>query len=62
MSKSYFFCFLLTLSLIKGSESPEKHFMYVCENIISKASAKTIVVVAHSYGGIVIVNGVSTVR
>ena len=47
---------------MKGSESPEKHFMYVCENFISKASATTIVVVAHSYGGIVIVNGVSTVR
>lgn len=42
---------------IRGSESPEKHFMYVCENFISKASATTIVVVAHSYGGIVIVNG-----
>ncbi|XP_068740889.1 cotranscriptional regulator ARB2A homolog isoform X1 [Montipora capricornis] len=42
---------------IRGSESPEKHFRYVWENFISKAAAEKIVVVAHSYGGIVIVNG-----
>lgn len=43
----------------KGSESPEKHFVYVWDNFISKAAAQTIVVVAHSYGGIVIVEGVN---
>lgn len=42
---------------IRGSESPEKHFVYVWDNFISKAAAQTIVVVAHSYGGIVIVEG-----
>ncbi|XP_058948087.2 cotranscriptional regulator ARB2A homolog isoform X1 [Pocillopora verrucosa] len=43
--------------IIRGSESPEKHFSYVWDNFISKAVAQTIVVVAHSYGGIVIVEG-----
>ena len=45
--------------VFKGSESPEKHFFYVCEHFISKAAAQKIVVVAHSYGGVVIVEGVS---
>lgn len=38
---------------------PEKHFAYVWDNFISKAAAQSIVVVAHSYGGIVIVEGVN---
>lgn len=42
---------------IRGSESPESHFVYVCEHFISKAAAQKIVVVAHSYGGVVIVEG-----
>ena len=45
--------------LLQGSESPEKHFVYVWDNFISKAAAQSIVVVAHSYGGIVIVEGVN---
>ena len=50
---------LLFHLFLKGSESPERHFAYVCEHFISKAAAQTIVVVAHSYGGVVIVEGVS---
>lgn len=42
---------------IRGSETPEKHFGYVWHNFISQAAAQTIVVVAHSYGGVVIVEG-----
>ncbi|PFX16651.1 protein FAM172A-like [Stylophora pistillata] len=42
---------------IRGSESPERHFGYVWDNFISQAAAQTIVVVAHSYGGVVIVEG-----
>ncbi|KAL9987349.1 hypothetical protein ACROYT_G001639 [Oculina patagonica] len=47
---------------IRGSESPEKHFVYVWDNFISKAAAQTIVVVAHSYGGIVIVEGLQNCK
>ena len=50
---------LLFHLFFKGSESPERHFVYVCEHFISKAAAQKIVVVAHSYGGVVIVEGVS---
>lgn len=48
-----------SLLFFQGSESPEEHFFYVWDKFISKAAAQTIVVVAHSYGGIVIVEGVS---
>ena len=36
---------------IEGSESPEKHAYTVWEKIVQPANAKTIAVVAHSYGG-----------
>ncbi|KFM67095.1 Protein FAM172A, partial [Stegodyphus mimosarum] len=42
---------------IRGSESPENHGNYVWRNLIlTKAAAKHIAIVAHSYGGIVAVN------
>lgn len=42
---------------IRGSETPEDHANYVWKNLIlSKAAAKYIAMVAHSYGGIVAVN------
>ncbi|XP_020629630.1 protein FAM172A-like [Orbicella faveolata] len=47
---------------IRGSESPEKHFVYVWDNFISKAAAQSVVVVAHSYGGIVIVEGLQNCK
>lgn len=50
---------IFVICFLKGSESPESHFVYVCEHFISKAAAQKIVVVAHSYGGVVIVEGVS---
>ena len=52
--------FIYSFISYKGSESPEKHFVYVWDNFISEAAAEKVVVVAHSYGGIVIVEGVST--
>ena len=36
---------------IPGSESPDRHAIYVYDNFISKAEAKQIVIVAHSAGG-----------
>ncbi|XP_048583591.1 FAM172 family protein homolog [Nematostella vectensis] len=42
---------------IRGSESPESHFDYVWNTFISKAAASSIVIVAHSYGGVVVVHG-----
>lgn len=47
---------------IRGNESPEKHFVYVWDSFISKAAAQSIVVVAHSYGGIVIVEGLQNCK
>ncbi|XP_035211785.1 cotranscriptional regulator FAM172A homolog [Stegodyphus dumicola] len=42
---------------IRGNESPENHGNYVWRNLIlTKAAAKHIAIVAHSYGGIVAVN------
>ncbi|KAL8613376.1 hypothetical protein ACOMHN_057096 [Nucella lapillus] len=41
---------------IRGSESAENHGVYVWEHIIGKAKATDIVIVAHSYGGIVTCN------
>ncbi|CAH1796658.1 unnamed protein product, partial [Owenia fusiformis] len=38
---------------IRGSAGPERHTVYVWDNIISKAKAKHIAIVAHSYGGLV---------
>jgi len=38
---------------IRNSEDPEAHTMYVWENIVSKAPARHIAVIAHSYGGYV---------
>ncbi|EDO34299.1 predicted protein, partial [Nematostella vectensis] len=39
------------------NESPESHFDYVWNTFISKAAASSIVIVAHSYGGVVVVHG-----
>eukprot|EP00026_Physarum_polycephalum_P010134 Phypoly_transcript_10285.p1 GENE.Phypoly_transcript_10285~~Phypoly_transcript_10285.p1 ORF type:complete len:331 (+),score=73.34 Phypoly_transcript_10285:209-1201(+) len=36
--------------------SPEKHTLYVWDNFIAKSPAKKIVIVAHSYGGVVTMN------
>jgi pimeloyl-ACP methyl ester carboxylesterase len=38
---------------IPGSESPEDHANTVWENIVAKSDAKNIVIIAHSYGGVV---------
>lgn len=39
--------------LIKDNSSPEDHARYVWTNIVQQANAKSIAVVAHSYGGVV---------
>jgi len=36
---------------IQGSENPEEHAETVWNKLVSKTSAKTIIVIAHSYGG-----------
>lgn len=41
---------------IRGSESPEQHSTYVWDNLIVKAQARHIAIVAHSYGGVVTMN------
>lgn len=37
---------------IRGSESPEKHAIYIWKEYVEKSPAKHIAVVAHSYGGV----------
>lgn len=41
---------------IRENSSPEKHGLYVWKHFVSAAKAKNIVVVAHSYGGVVLCN------
>ena len=37
---------------IRGSQSPEKHALYVWQQYIEKSKAEHIAIVAHSYGGV----------
>ena len=46
---------------MQKSESPESHFSYVWKNIIEKTSCEKIFIVAHSYGGYLVVGYVSAV-
>jgi len=41
---------------VRGSESPEDHFVYVWDKIINVKKVKDIAIMAHSYGGVVVVN------
>ncbi|XP_065888772.1 cotranscriptional regulator ARB2A-like isoform X2 [Dysidea avara] len=41
---------------IRGSESAEEHTNYVWDNVITKCQAKKIDIVAHSYGGVAILD------
>eukprot|EP00112_Aurelia_sp_Birch-Aquarium-sp1_P023745 Seg72.3 transcript_id=Seg72.3/GoldUCD/mRNA.D3Y31 product="UPF0528 protein" protein_id=Seg72.3/GoldUCD/D3Y31 len=41
----------------RSPESPEKHFIYVWDKIIMPTAAKHIAIMAHSYGGMVVVDG-----
>ncbi|XP_062519308.1 cotranscriptional regulator FAM172A homolog isoform X2 [Corticium candelabrum] len=45
-----------TKRLIRGSESPEEHMLYVWRNFVKKCPARHVDVLAHSYGGIVTVH------
>uniref|UniRef100_S4RUA0 Arb2 domain-containing protein n=1 Tax=Petromyzon marinus TaxID=7757 RepID=S4RUA0_PETMA len=38
------------------NENPEKHMNYVWEHFVDKSVAKQIFIVAHSYGGVAVVN------
>ncbi|XP_013385243.1 protein FAM172A isoform X2 [Lingula anatina] len=42
-------------TMIRGNDSPEMHALYVWDHFVSKAAAKHIAIIAHSYGGIVTV-------
>ena len=44
--------------VVQGSANPEEHMMYVWDNFVKKCPAKIIDVVAHSYGGVVMVHWV----
>ena len=41
---------------IPGSETPEEHANTVWQNVVAKSEAKNIVIIAHSYGGVVTMN------
>jgi len=41
---------------IEGSENPERHASTVWESVVSKSKAENIVIIAHSYGGVVTMN------
>ncbi|XP_041379530.1 LOW QUALITY PROTEIN: cotranscriptional regulator FAM172A-like [Gigantopelta aegis] len=43
---------------IRGSSTPERHGQYVWRHFISKSQAKRIDIVAHSYGGVVVMETV----
>ncbi|XP_052098240.1 cotranscriptional regulator FAM172A-like isoform X2 [Mytilus californianus] len=45
---------------IRGSESPEKHTTYLWETFVQPAQAKNVAIVAHSYGGVCVLNLVNT--
>lgn len=37
---------------VRGSETPEKHVLHIWDCVVTRAAAKHIAVVAHSYGGV----------
>ena len=41
---------------IKGSETPEEHANTVWNDVVANSDAKNIVIIAHSYGGVVTMN------
>jgi len=41
---------------IARSESPEAHYLYVWDTFVSKAQAKHVLMVSHSYGGVSTIN------
>ena len=41
------------MCVLQGNASPEEHGVYVWQHFIHEAKAQNIVIVAHSYGGIV---------
>ena len=43
----------------QGSETPMEHFNHVWKYYVEKAKAKNIFIVAHSYGGYLVVDYVS---
>ncbi len=48
--------------VIQESGTPEQHAYYVWQNFVKKSKAQHIDIVAHSYGGVVTVNLVSTYK
>ena len=55
-------CVCQCVSVLQGSASPEEHGLYVWTHFVSQAKAQNIVIVAHSYGGIVTCTIVSVKR
>ncbi|CAN0323182.1 unnamed protein product [Lampetra planeri] len=41
---------------VRDNENPEDHVEYVWENFVNKSVAKNVFIVAHSYGGVAVVN------
>lgn len=46
-------CVCVFVCVLQGNASPEEHGVYVWQHFIHEAKAQNIVIVAHSYGGIV---------
>lgn len=46
--------------LIPGNESEQNHVRYVWDNFVRKAKAKHVFIVAHSYGGVTVVDLLAT--
>eukprot|EP00794_Sanderia_malayensis_P009769 gene9769-10768_t len=42
---------------VRGSENPSDHFLYVWDKVVMPSEAKHIAIMAHSYGGIVVLDG-----
>ena len=49
----------LQVLYLQGNESAEEHTVYVWDHVISKCEAKRIDIVAHSYGGVAVLDLVS---
>lgn len=51
--------FDFVFSLLKENTSSEEHVLYVWDHFVSKAAAKNVFIIAHSYGGLSFVELVS---
>lgn len=48
--------------IVRGSETPEAHFNYVWKNIVQPSKVEDVAIVAHSYGGVITINGAAEIK